>query len=101
MKSLSGIRTTSTITPQTVTIASRLQQLGLKASTGQMTAIGSLALQMYESKYGYRPSKRLEQVGDFRFKTYHYEVTAVELIDCAIDSVLGEEAGGKLNSSLT
>ena len=101
MKSLSGIRTTSAITPQTVTIASRLRQLGLKASTGQMTAIGSLALQMYESKYGYRPSKRLEQVGDFRFKTYHYEVTAVELIDCAIDSVLGEEASGKLNSSLT
>ncbi len=53
-----------------------------------MTTIGSLALQMYESKYGYRPSKQPEFVGKFRFNTYHYETTAIELIDSAIDAVL-------------
>ncbi len=53
-----------------------------------MTTIGSLALQMYESKYGYRPSKQPELVGKFRFNTYHYETTAIDEIDSAIDAVL-------------
>ncbi|AFZ23627.1 hypothetical protein Cylst_1338 [Cylindrospermum stagnale PCC 7417] len=55
---------------------------------GQMTTIGTIALQLYEDKYGYRPSKQLEQVGKFRFKTDHYESAAVELIDSAIDLVM-------------
>ncbi|MBD2565428.1 MULTISPECIES: SF1B family DNA helicase RecD2 [Nostoc] len=89
-QSLSNTRkTTCTITSSpTVTVASRLQQRQLTATPGQMTTIGSLALQMYESKYGYRPSKQPELVGKFRFNTYHYETTAIELIDSAIDAVL-------------
>ena len=53
-----------------------------------MTTIGSLALQMYETKYGHRPSKQLEQLGNFRFKTYHYDMQAIALIDSAIDLVI-------------
>jgi exodeoxyribonuclease V alpha subunit len=79
---------TQTKTVESNTVASRLQQRQLTATPGQMTTIGSLALQMYESKYGYRPSKQPELVGKFRFNTYHYETTAIELIDSAIDAVL-------------
>lgn len=78
-------------TPANVTVASRLQSRKLTATPGQMTAIGTMALQMYENKYGHRPSKQLEQVGKFKFKTYHYEISAVELIDSAIDLVMREE----------
>ncbi|MDZ8109351.1 MAG: ATP-dependent RecD-like DNA helicase [Nostoc sp. DedQUE12a] len=78
-------------TPATVTVASRLQSRKLSATPGQMTTIGTIALQMYEDKYGHRPSKQLEQVGKFKFKTYHYEISAVELIDSAIDLVMREE----------
>ncbi|MBD2681528.1 ATP-dependent RecD-like DNA helicase [Nostoc paludosum FACHB-159] len=77
-------------TPATVTVASRLQSRQLTATPGQMTTIGTIALQMYEEKYGHRPSKQLEQVGKFKFKTYHYEISAVELIDSAIDLVMRE-----------
>lgn len=89
-QSLSNTRKTTcaTTSSPTVTVASRLQQRQLTAIPGQMTTIGSLALQMYESKYGYRPSKQPELVGKFRFNTYHYETTAIELIDSAIDAVL-------------
>jgi len=75
----------------TVTVASRLQERQLTATPGQMTTIGTIALQMYEEKYGHRPSKQLEQVGKFKFKTYHYETSAVELIDSAIDLVMRED----------
>jgi len=78
----------ATTSSSTVTVASRLQQRQLSATQGQMTTIGSLALQMYESKYGYRPSKQPELVGKFRFNTYHYETTAIDEIDSAIDAVL-------------
>ncbi|MBR8833026.1 MAG: ATP-dependent RecD-like DNA helicase [Stigonema ocellatum SAG 48.90 = DSM 106950] len=77
-------------TPNTVTVSSRLLLRGLIATPGQMTTIGTIALQLYESKYGHRPSKQLEIVGKFRFKTYHYETAAVELIDSAIDLVMRE-----------
>ncbi|WP_100903566.1 ATP-dependent RecD-like DNA helicase [Nostoc flagelliforme] len=83
-----GNATKSPTTASTLTIASRLQQRQLTATQGQMTTIGSLALQMYESKFGYRPSKQPELVGKFRFNTYHYETSSVELIDSAIDAVL-------------
>jgi exodeoxyribonuclease V alpha subunit len=53
-----------------------------------MTSIGSLALRLYEDKFGHRPSKQLEVVEGMRFKTYHYTVEAVDLIDRAIDLVL-------------
>ena len=89
-QSLSNTRKTTctTTSSPTVTVASRLQQRQLTATHGQMTTIGSLALQMYESKYGYRPSKQPELVGKFRFNTYHYETTAIDEIDSAIDAVL-------------
>jgi exodeoxyribonuclease V alpha subunit len=78
-------------TPSTVTVASRLRERGLTAATpGEMTTIGTIALQLYSDKYGHRPSKQLEIVGKFRFKTYHYETYAVELIDSAIDLVIRE-----------
>lgn len=83
-----GNATKSPRTASTLTIASRLQQRQLTATLGQMTTIGSLVLQMYESKYGYRPSKQPEFVGKFRFNTYHYETTAIDEIDSAIDAVL-------------
>ncbi len=73
-----------------VTVASRLQKRKLIATPGQMTTIGTIALQLYEEKYGHRPSKQLEIVGKFRFKTYHYETAAVELVDSAIDLVMRE-----------
>lgn len=72
----------------TITIASRLQERQLSATPGQMTTIGSLAVEMYQAKYGHRPSKQLEQVGKFRFKTYHYEISALALLDRAIDAVM-------------
>lgn len=59
-----------------------------------MTSVGSLALRLYEDKFGHRPSKQLEVVEGMRFKTYHwfktyhYGVEAVDLIDRAIDAVL-------------
>jgi exodeoxyribonuclease V alpha subunit len=53
-----------------------------------MTSIGSLALRLYEDKFGHRPSKQLEVMEGMRFKTYHYTVEAVDLIDRAIDAVL-------------
>ncbi|MBW4628737.1 MAG: ATP-dependent RecD-like DNA helicase [Brasilonema octagenarum HA4186-MV1] len=87
---LGKARGVASATPTTVTVASRLQERGRIATPGQMTTIGTIALQLYEDKYGHRPSKQLEQVGKFRFKTYHYETAAVELIDSAIDLVMKE-----------
>ena len=77
-------------TKATITIASRLQQRQLEATNGQMTQIGSLALNLYEDKYGHRPSKQIEPVGNKRFKTYHYPSEATELIDRAINLVLNK-----------
>ena len=71
-----------------VTIASRLRERKLSATKGQMTSLGSLALRLYEDKFGHRPPKQLEVVEGMRFKTYHYAVEAVDLIDRAIDLVL-------------
>jgi exodeoxyribonuclease V alpha subunit len=71
-----------------VTIASRLRERQLSSTKGQMTSIGSLALRLYELEFGHRPSKQLEVVEGMRFKTYHYGVEAVDLIDRAIDAVL-------------
>jgi exodeoxyribonuclease V alpha subunit len=71
-----------------VTIASRLRERKLGATKGQMTSIGSLALRLYEDMFGHRPSKQLEVMEGMRFKTYHYGVEAVDLIDRAIDAVL-------------
>jgi exodeoxyribonuclease V alpha subunit len=71
-----------------VTIASRLRERKLGATKGQMTSVGSLALRLYELEFGHRPSKQLEVVEGMRFKTYHYGVEAVDLIDRAIDAVL-------------
>ncbi|HEY9596155.1 MAG TPA: AAA family ATPase [Cyanophyceae cyanobacterium] len=71
-----------------VTIASRLRERQLSSTKGQMTSIGSLALRLYEDKFGHRPSKQLEVLEGMRLKTYHYGVEAVDLIDRAIDAVL-------------
>ncbi len=71
-----------------VTIASRLRERKLGATKGQMISVGSLALRLYEDKFGHRPSKQLEVVEGMRFKTYHYGVEAVDLIERAIDAVL-------------
>lgn len=76
--------------PNNVTVASRVQMRRLVATPGQMTTIGTIALNLYESKYGHRPSKQLEVLGKLRFKTYHYEMAAVDLIDSAIDLVLAK-----------
>jgi exodeoxyribonuclease V alpha subunit len=88
---LGKVKGVASAKPSKVTVASRLRERGLTATPGQMTTIGTIALQMYEDKYGHRPSKQLEQVGKFRFKTYHYETAAVEFIDSAIDLVMRDE----------
>lgn len=87
---LGKVRGVTSAKPSKVTVASRLHERGLTATPGQMTTIGTIALQLHEDKYGHRPSKQLEQVGKFKFKTYHYETAAVELIDSAIDLVMKE-----------
>ncbi len=84
-----------------VTIASRIEQRSLNPTKGQMTSIGSLALSLYQNKYGHRPSKQFEQVGSMRFKTYHYPSDAVELIDRAIDTVLQQRANCLIKPSST
>ena len=66
----------------------RLSELGLTASKGQMTKIGSLALQMFELTYGTRPCKKPERVGGMNFTTYHYPFKAISLLDQAIRQVL-------------
>jgi exodeoxyribonuclease V alpha subunit len=87
---LGKVKGVASAKPSKVTVASRLRERGLTATPGQMTTIGTIALQLYEDKYGHRPSKQLEQVGKFKFKTYHYETSVVELIDSAIDLVMRE-----------
>lgn len=87
---LSKVRGGGSTRQSTVTVASRLRSRSIIATSGQMTTIGTIALQLYEDKYGHRPSKQLEQVGQFQFKTYHYETSAVELIDSAIDLVISK-----------
>lgn len=89
-KSLGKAKGVASKTPSMVTVASRLRDRSINATPGQMTTIGTIALQLYEEKYGHRPSKQPEQVGKFRFKTYHYEIGAVALIDSAIDLVMNQ-----------
>ncbi|QJB47251.1 SF1B family DNA helicase RecD2 [Dolichospermum flos-aquae] len=89
-ESLGKAKGVASKTPSMVTVASRLRDRSINATPGQMTTIGTIALQLYEEKYGHRPSKQPEQVGKFRFKTYHYEIGAVELIDSAIDLVMNQ-----------
>ncbi|MDJ0717814.1 MAG: ATP-dependent RecD-like DNA helicase [Prochloraceae cyanobacterium] len=71
-----------------VSIAKRLKERNIDATKGQMTSIGSLALSMFENQYGHRPAKQFEVVGKFKFKTYHYPITDIDLVDRAIDIVL-------------
>ena len=71
-----------------MTIARRIKQRSLNASVGQMTSIGNPALSLSQNEYGHRPGKQFEQIGSMRFKTYHYPLDAVELIERAIDTVL-------------
>ena len=71
-----------------VSIASRLSQRNIDATKGQMTSIGSLALSLFENQYGYRPAKQFEVFGKFKFKTYHYSITDIDLVDRAIDTVI-------------
>jgi len=82
--------TVKSTTTATVSVAKRLKERGIQATTGQRTKIGSLTLQLYQDKYKHLPSKQPEQMEDLKFKTktYHYESEAVPLIDRAIEIVL-------------
>jgi len=71
-----------------VSVAKRLEQRNIEATKGQTMKIGSLALSLFENKYGRRPIKQLEVVGKFKFKTYHYQPNDIDLLDRAIDTVL-------------
>ena len=82
--SSSGQQTTAA----SITVASRLRERRIAATKGQMTSIGSLALRLYEDKYGRRPDKQPEQLNSFRFRTYHYSPDAVGLLDQAINLVI-------------
>ena len=74
---------------QLISVQQRVKQLNLQIEIGNIVKIGSLALQMYEAKYQSRPPKVWEKVGERSFKTYHYPQTAVNLIDLAIKSIVG------------
>ncbi len=85
-------KTTAThVNSNLITIASRLQEMGLEATPGQAIAIGTLVLKLYEDRYGHRPCKKPEQVGKYKFKTYHYELHALDLINYAIDLVFNNK----------
>jgi len=90
LDSLKKKRTVKSGTTATVSVAKRLKERGIQATTGQRTKIGSLTLQLYQDKYKHLPSKQPEQMEEMKFKTktYHYESEAVDLIDRAIDIVL-------------
>ncbi len=73
-----------------ISVAKRLEQRNIEATKGQTMKIGSLALSLFENKYGRRPIKQLEVVGKFKFKTYHYQPNDIDLLDRAIDTVLSQ-----------
>jgi exodeoxyribonuclease V alpha subunit len=78
----------SNSTEKLISVFGRLRELGLTASKGERTKIGSLALQMFELAYGTRPGKKPERVEGMQFTTYHYPSTALALLDQAIKQVL-------------
>jgi exodeoxyribonuclease V alpha subunit len=78
----------SNSTEKLTSVQGRLRELCLTASKGQMTKIGSLALQIFELTYGTRPCKKPERVGGMNFSTYHYPEKAISLLDQAIRQVL-------------
>lgn len=92
MDTLNQVRTTQSSAAQNqrcVSVAMRLRELNIDATKGEKTSIGSLALQLYQSQYGRRPSKRLEVIEPGqKFKTYHYETEAIELLDRAIKTIM-------------
>ena len=75
-------------TEKLTSVQGRLRELGLTASKGQMTKIGSLALQIFELTYGARPCRKPERIGGMQFTTYHYPDQALALLDQAIHQVL-------------
>ncbi len=75
-------------TEKLTSVQGRLRELGLTASKGQMTKIGSLALQIFELTYGARPCRKPERIGGMQFATYHYPDQAIALLDQAIYQVL-------------
>ena len=92
MDALNQVRTTqapASPNQQFVSVAMRLRELNIDATKGQKTSIGSLALQLYQSHYNRRPSKRPEVIeSGQKFKTYHYENEAIELLDFAIMTII-------------
>jgi len=77
--------------PQKLTsIAGRVRERNLNCTKGQLTSIGSLALQLYKDQFGSNPVKQPEQLEGMNFKanTYHYGADAIALVDKAIDVVL-------------
>ena len=82
------ISESSNPTEKLTSVQGRLRELGLTADKGQMTKIGSLALQIFELTYGTRPCKKPERVGGMNFRTYHYPESALALLEQAIRQVL-------------
>ena len=77
------------ISPEQISIQGRIHQLKLTVSKGELTKIGSLSVKLFEERYGHRPSKKAEKVGGFSFNTYHYPANDIDLVDSAIQQVLG------------
>ncbi len=75
-------------TEKLTSVQGRLRELGLTASKGQMTKIGSLALQLFELTHGLSPCRKPERIGGMQFTTYHYPDSAQALLDQAIHQVL-------------
>ncbi len=73
-------------------VQGRLRELKVNATKGQMTKIGSLALQLFELVHGGRPCKKQERVDGMSFMTYHYPEKAKVILDQAIQQVLSNQA---------
>lgn len=74
-----------------ISVQGRLRELKVNATKGQMTKIGSLALQLFELVHGERPCKKQERVDGMTFMTYHYPEKAKVILDQAIYQFLSNQ----------
>lgn len=73
---------------QPVTISSRINELGLKASRGQLSLIGRATAALYKAEYDVLPIKHTQYVDGAPRKVNSYTSEHLELIDQAINEVL-------------
>ncbi len=74
---------------QPVTISSRVIELGYKALSGQLSKIGKLVAKLYRDELGESPVKHTQYVDGAPRNVNSYTSEHLELIDLAINEVLG------------